>query len=251
MPNIFTLDARNLMIDEAAEPHGDEATELPQAPESVAEEATPAESALQAQLAEAQRKLEEFGKDNAKYRKRIREMKAEAVPETPQEPQVDHASEALARIAAAQAIRAEALKQGMDPDFVEDAEKFVDLGDIEVDVDSGRVEGVADAVSRVLTERPKLKKQATRPGVATAAPGSNVKSRNPLDVKPGEISAMSPEEFAEFADAVGVVETQDNPSAPVIRWNLSSSPNQAHKRIRDAQASNLTDRIAGGGFRRK
>ena len=212
--------------------------------------AAPTVEQLQAENAELTKAVEKRERDNFKLREERRQR--DAAPDTGKEkkPSSDAGDEGQADDRATlqsalirQAFRAEALSQGMDPDFVNVVS--LEANDVVV-MDDGTVNGMAEAVAGLLAEQPKLKAETAAPGTATAAPGSTTRTRGPRDVKPGEVSAMGETEFMEWAETVGVIETQDNPSAPVIRWNVSPTPNVAHGRVRSAAASRLVDRVTGG-----
>ena len=242
-------DAEQAAADAAA---ADDATstddsKAPDAADAATPEPEPTAIELAAENAKLKKAIDARERDNFKLRERERQRVEQAAKSSDSKSAKDDAGDngagdTLRRALIRQAFRAEALTQGMDPDFVD----VVQLEPTDVVVmDDGTVSGMAEAVTALLAEQPKLKATSAAPGTSTAAPGSTTRTRGPQEVRPGEVSAMGEAEFTAWADSVGIIETQDNPSAPVLRWNVSPTPNAAHGRVRSAAASKLVDRVTG------
>jgi hypothetical protein len=96
-------------------------------------------------------------------------------------------------------VKARALQAGVRPDKVDTAIKLVDFSAIDADLETLEISGVDEAVEAVLEELPELK--TTNPnaaGVETRTPG---KTKGGLDfskLAPGDVTKMSPDEFAAF-----------------------------------------------------
>lgn len=204
---------------------------------------------LTARLEAAEAKVETFGADNQKLRTQRRELKAKlsappadpADPPKPAPPEPGHGFENLAITATA---KAELLAQGADPKLVDLAAGAIDRDLIEVEGEN--IEGVAEAVTKLLKERPELKaKSPTAPGTLNGAPGGPKGSApDPATITRKELSAMSDDEFEAFTQANPVVEFQMG-DGPLTKVNISSTPNEAFKRVHGT-SSKLIDKLSGG-----
>ncbi|MHC5034183.1 MAG: phage scaffolding protein [Planctomycetota bacterium] len=214
---------------------------------------------LQAQLdaarqeaADAVAAKEAFGADNAKLRKQRREWKAKQEPGKEQGPvdatgTDDGESESLRRLAISAEAKAELIKQGADSALADLAVSALDMEQIEI-LD-GRIEGVAEAVTSLLKERPELKESKTAtPGVVNGAPsGQQTQAPDPLMMSREQLAAMTDAEWDAFADANPIVEFQLG-DGPVTRMNISSIPNAAFGRVQAAQERHkqVTRKLTGG-----
>lgn len=220
----------------------------------------PANADLQAKLDaanqradDAEAKRDEFGADNQKLRGQRKKWKtakagdedtkgADAVPQDSGE------SDALRKLAISSRAEAELIKQGADPKLVDLAVAGLDMDQIEI-VD-GRIEGVAEAVTALLKDRPELKlAKPTSPGVIDGAPGgSKTEVSDPLTYTREQLAAMPDAEWDAFTAANPEVTMQIG-DGPPITCNISSIPNAAFGRVQAAQKrhAEVTARLTGGG----
>jgi len=200
-----------------------------------------------AEAAEASR--DAFGKDNKKLRDQRRKLRADAAGDDPPADAAPSGGDAdLRALAISGNAKAELIAQGADPELADLAAAGLDMDLVEI-VD-GRIEGLAEAVTLLLKERPNLKlKTSATPGVVDGAPsGTETKAPDPMSMSRDQLSQMTDAEWDAFAQANPIVEVQMG-DGPVMRMNISSTPNPAFGRVMAAQKrhAEVTKKLTGGG----
>lgn len=209
---------------------------------------------VQAELDAANAKLADFGKDNAKLRGQRRDLRSEladlAKPGDDDDPKPkptpkSQPDTAMRDLAMRTALRSELINAGADPKLVD----LVGLSAIDLDgieIENGQIEGMAEAATLLLKERPELKtSKPTVPGTANGAPGGS--NETPPDITKltrEEFAKMGDKEFFAMAEAQGEVLFQIGES-PVMRMNISPTPNPAFARVHGVDGE-ILKKITGG-----
>lgn len=183
--------------------------------------------AAEAAVVSAEKGKTKAEEDGIRSRDRMREMQALAI---------------------SQVAMRELDKQGADPALADLAVSGLDLTGVEVT--EGRIEGVTEAVAKLLDKRPELmlKTKATVPGTLDGAPGgSKIEASDPLTYDREQLADMTDEEWDAFADTNPQVIMQLG-DGPPITFNISSMPNVAFARVKAAQKrhAEVTARLTGG-----
>lgn len=210
-----------------------------------AEEAKKAAEAAQAELARIKRSIDPDAGDDADADEVVKAEKARA--------------DKVQRNAERALIKAEYSREwvakGMDPERFEKAFKLADLDSVEVDLEQGTVDGVAELVAADADEYPEWRMNKTKtppPSVDNGAPaGANKPGIDLNKVQPGDISKLSDEEFIALMEE-GVDVLHRTPTGEVQRIRFQTGGNETAQRIRRLMNgdSPLADPL-GTGVRKK
>lgn len=138
-----------------------------------------------------------------------------------------------------EAFSSHAIAQGLNPERVREAYRLADFDGVEVDLDTGEVDGIESAAQDVLTKYPEwsVKNRSNRtppPPVDNGAPGGNSDSSIDLNkLKPGDWSKLPEATKRQLLDeGITFVEPPQFPGDEPRRIHFQTGGNSASQRIR-------------------